>query len=161
MSAQNRNGVETVETATVADVMRRQFISLGPEDTVREAELMMRLARVRSLPVVREGVLLGLVSYHRLVQDWLGRLLRRRGGPDPARRGVDRLMSPACEVLRPDGDLLEAASRVSAAALGFLPVVEQVGGRPRILGVLTESDLLRHAYDDWSGATGPTRPRNP
>jgi CBS domain-containing protein len=145
----------------VADVMRRQFISLAPEDTVREAELMMRLARVRFLPVVRDGALLGLVSYHRLVQDWLGRLLRRRSGPDPARRGVDRLMSPAPEALRPESSLGEAASRMAAAALGFLPVVEQVEGRPQLLGVVTESDLLRAAYEGWRGASGPIRPSSP
>jgi CBS-domain-containing membrane protein len=141
----------------VADVMRRQFMSLAPEDSVRDAEVTMRLARVRFLPVVRNGTLLGLVSYHRLVRDWLSGLLRRRrSAADPGARSVDRLMAPAPKALSLESGLDEAASRLAAEALGFLPVVDPAGGS-QLVGVVTESDLLRAAYQGWTGASGPSR----
>jgi CBS domain-containing protein len=146
----------------VAEVVRRQFMRLAPEDSVRDAELTMRLARVRFLPVVRDGTLLGVVSYHRLVQDWLGGLLRRRrrSAADPGGRSVDRLMEPAPKALRLESGLEEAASRLASEALGFLPVVDGAGGSPQLVGVVTETDLLRAAYQDWTGASGPSRPQS-
>jgi CBS-domain-containing membrane protein len=143
----------------VADVMRRQFMSLAPEDSVRDAELTMRLARVRFLPVVRDGTLLGLVSYHRLVRDWLGGLLRRRSrsAADPGGRSVDRLMTRAPKALGLESGLDEAASRLAAETLGFLPVVDCAGGSPQLVGVVTETDLLRAAYENWTGAARPRR----
>lgn len=46
----------------VAQVMRRDLITVAPEVTTREAIALMRKHRISSLPVVRDGKLVGMVT---------------------------------------------------------------------------------------------------
>jgi hypothetical protein len=42
--------------------MRTRFMALAPSDSLLEAERLMRIARVRFLPVVEEGSLVGVLE---------------------------------------------------------------------------------------------------
>jgi CBS domain-containing protein len=59
---------------SVSDVMSRRPITCGPEDRLADLMAMMTEHRVRHLPVVEEGRLLGLVSIGDLVKARLGEL---------------------------------------------------------------------------------------
>lgn len=48
--------------ATVADVMTRSGVSIGPQDTVRAAANLMRGRSIGCLPVVDRGKLVGIVT---------------------------------------------------------------------------------------------------
>ena len=56
-------------------------------------------------------------------------------------------MDPPGDTLLAHTPLKDAAARLCAAAAGCLPVVEQAGAGPRIVGLLTETDLLRGAFE--------------
>lgn len=137
---------------SVAEVMRREFITVSPDDSLLEACQIMRLARLRHLVVARDGILEGILSYRDIQDEALSQPDEK---PEKDRNGslrttpVARAMIPLPYAVAPETPLAEAAIRLCRLRLGCLPVVEQESGRPRILGLLTESDLLRAAFDPW------------
>lgn len=133
---------------TVGSLMRRQFITIAPDACLLDAEQVMRLARVRHLAVVRAGVLVGLLSYRDVLEASIVRLLHERLGHLRLTR-VDGLMHRRPHTIGPDAPLAEAAHRLARLRIGCLPVVEDSRSGPRVIGLLTESDLLMAAYDSW------------
>lgn len=133
------------QPSTVAELMRRNFISLAPEDSLLDAFQLMRLARLRLLPVVRQGVLVGVLGYRDLNQAMLRELL---GNPAPALEAllVENVMDAPTVTIAPEARLMDAATSLCRSSQGCLPVVEPGQRGPRLLGLVTESDLLRVAF---------------
>lgn len=132
----------------VGALMRRQFAGLSPDDTLRNASDAMRLSRVRHLPVLETGILVGLLSYRDVLEVCLP-----QADNEPCRtaHGLDRLL--VGDVMRtrpftvtPERTLTDAAVAMLRLRIGCLPVVEATQEGPRLVGLLTESDLLRAAY---------------
>jgi acetoin utilization protein AcuB len=149
MVASSRSDSDLPQPATVAELMRRHFISLTPDDSLLEAFQLMRLARLRVLPVVREGVLVGLLTYRDLNQAMLRELL---GNTAPALEAilVGSVMDAPTVTVAPGARLVDAATSLCRTALGCLPVVEPGRDGPRLLGLVTESDLLRVAFGPFA-----------
>ncbi len=142
---------------TVATLMRSNFVSAAPDDSLLEADRIMRLARIRHLPVVEKGVLVGLLSH----RDVLAASLSGLEHCEPSER-LDHLRRvPISQVMQRDlstgteaTTLADAARRMLGLKIGCLPVVRPGPGGPRLVGILTESDLLRAAYaSDFTGAS--------
>jgi CBS domain-containing protein len=132
----------------VRDVMRRDFITISGGESLREALELMRLARLRHLTIENDGVLVGILSYRDL-QD----ALLARSTPEDDRNASLLRGTTAAEHLTgtpfsiaPDATLEEAAARLERLRVGCLPVVEISEQGLRVVGLLTEMDLLRAAY---------------
>jgi CBS domain-containing protein len=65
---------EKAPVQSVKDVMSRRLVTCSPDDTLAELMAVMTEQRVRHLPVVDHGQLLGLVSIGDLVKARLGEL---------------------------------------------------------------------------------------
>jgi CBS domain-containing protein len=61
----------SAEALQVEDAMSHDLITVLPEDSVRRAMMLMTRYRVRHLPVMRDGALLGIVSIGDVVKDRL------------------------------------------------------------------------------------------
>jgi CBS domain-containing protein len=134
---------------TAADLMRRHFIALSPEDSLLEAERTMRLAGVRALPVLANGRLLGIADHREVLRALLRRLVGDPGGTVAnALRAlrVDALAISAPISVSPETPLEHAAARLCDLHSGCLAVVEAAPEGDRMLGLLTEDDLLRAAF---------------
>lgn len=127
----------------VGRVMRRRFIALGPSETALEAEQLMRMTRVRALPVALEGVLVGVLSYRALVVSFLGGTAVRDDSSPGATRVASLMDANPC-ALSPEARLEEAAASLVDRGEGCLPVVDELS--EKLVGILTETDLLRAAY---------------
>jgi len=128
--------------ALVRDIMPDHMVTISESDTLSTVEDIMTLGRVRHMPVVHGGKLVGVVSERDLLRASLSNL----SGIDDGRRraflhGVEiaRVMSSPPVVVHPD-ETVEAAARVMAEnKIGCLPVLED----GRLLGLITETDVLR------------------
>jgi acetoin utilization protein AcuB len=133
----------------VRDVMRRDFITVSTGEKLIEALHLMRLARLRHLAVESQGILAGILSYRDLQDELLTRAdlgppLQR---PSPlAEIAVSDRMAASPFSIGPDATLAEAAARFARLHIGCLPVVESTDQGPRLLGLLTEMDLVRAVY---------------
>jgi CBS domain-containing membrane protein len=134
---------------TVGALMRTNFVSVGPEESLLDADRIMRLARIRHLPVVEAGHLVGLLSHRDVLDASIARLEKRDG----VERAQYLRTIPIAEVMHRDPytatestTLGDAAQRMLRLKIGCLPVVRQVRSRRELIGLVTESDLLRAAY---------------
>lgn len=134
---------------TVELLMRKNFVTVTPTESLLEADRIMRLARIRHLPVVVGGRLVGILSH----RDVLDASLARLEHCEPADR-VDHLRGiPIAKVMQTNpytadrtSTLADAARRMLRLKIGCLPVVHAGREGEELVGLITESDLLRAAY---------------
>ena len=104
----------------------------------------MTLGGVRHIPVVRCGQLVGVVSERDLLRVSLSNL--NQNGSDERRAflhavEIERVMTGPAIVIRESAPVGEAAQVMAERKIGCLPVV---GQRDQLVGLVTETDLLRY-----------------
>ena len=121
----------------VKDSMSREVATLAPDATAAEALALCRERRIRHLPVVEAGRLVGLVSDRDL----------RSATPalgDPDRAAALRDMQVGDHMSRevftalPEDPIEQAAKRMREEGVGCLPVTEG----EELVGILTTSDVV-------------------
>jgi CBS domain-containing protein len=134
---------------TVGTLMKRNFISMKPADNLLEADRIMRLARIRHLPVVEGGHLVGVLSHRDVLE---ASLAPSDAGDGVARANylrvipVEKVMQRNPFTADANSTLGDAARRMLRLKIGCLPVVRQGSEGEELIGLITESDLLRAAY---------------
>lgn len=127
----------------VADVMTRDVATLTENDRLTIADDVMRLGRIRHMPVLDEETeeVVGLVSQRDLFRDALARALGY-GTVAQARLlgtlSVKHVMTRDPVTVAPDVPLRDAARLMMDRKIGCLPVVEE----GRLVGILTEADFV-------------------
>lgn len=127
----------------VADFMEREVVTLNVGDRLDLADDVMRLGRIRHMPVLDQGRLVGVVSQRDLFRAAASTGLRL--GASEQRRWLARLpvaeiMSRDLVTVAPDESIRHAADLMLIRKIGCLPVVADAG---RLVGVLSETDCLR------------------
>ncbi|MFQ3647574.1 MAG: CBS domain-containing protein [Anaerolineae bacterium] len=131
-----------VTTSLVKDWMSRDVLTVDPKTPIAEAYRLMKERKVRRLPVVKDGRLVGIVT--------LGDV--REASPSSAtslsiwelnylwaQLTVDRVMKAPVIKLAPDATVLEAARLMLEHKISGLPVVDG----ETLIGIITESDIFR------------------
>ena len=139
---------------TVKQLMSANVVTIDDQASCREAVALMCRHKVRHLPVVsRDGRLSGVVTDRDLRHQLFRPEVFRAIGGVPVERlltavPVQEVMSSPVVSVGAGASLEEAAGRMLADKLGSLPVVED----GHIVGILTETDLLRHIVGADTGA---------
>jgi CBS domain-containing protein len=130
----------------VSEIMRTDFASLELGDPLDFVEDVMNLGRIRHLPVLQGGKLVGVVSQRDLLAHSLTKALDFEAAHRRAfLRSVDVAEAMTRDVIAvaPDTPIEEAARLLLRHRIGCLPVVERDGAP---VGLVTETDLIRAAY---------------
>ena len=126
----------------IKEWITREVVTVSPETSVKQAFGLMKSMGIRHLPVVKDGVLKGMVT---------DRDLRRPKVSDVFKswhelyrindeiQVEDVMISPVITIGE-DAVLKEAAKKMVENRVGALPVVDSKG---KMVGVVAESDLLR------------------
>ena len=131
----------------VADLMSRKLISVAPGDSVEVVVQMLRQRGIRHLVVLKEGRLVGIIS---------DRDIKRALDPETTKTkkmlsvgGLFFLLEPILvrEIMTRNPITIEPWVHAQDAAL--LMVTEGFGALPveedgRVVGIITETDLLRY-----------------
>ena len=139
--------------------MSRKVVSISADDNLRIVSDIMQLGRVRHLPVVQRGVVVGVVSQRDLLHASLSNVMGLpRDDQDLFLQGVSisQVMSSPAMTIDPGSTVQEAARIMAERKIGCLPVIE--GGT--ILGIVTETDVLRHFAGLQSEDEGDVAPRS-
>lgn len=132
----------------VRDVMTKDVATLGRNDKLAVADDVMRLGRIRHMPVVdEEGALAGIVSQRDLFHSGLLRALGYGTHAKDQALGLLSLkeaMKTDVVTITPDAPLAEAAKIMLERKIGCLVVVEA----KQLVGILTESDFVKLALRD-------------
>lgn len=126
----------------VIDWMSASPIVIAPDTSLTTAQHLMEQHDVRRLPVVQDGKLVGIVTWGDL----------RAAGPSAAttlsiyewrallqQATIAEVMTRDPVTIAPDAPVQEAARLMLERKIGGLPVVSN----ERVVGIITESDLLR------------------
>src|SRR5712692_358640 len=117
-------------------------ITIDPKTTLPDAHRLLKQNRIRRLPVVDRGRLVGIVT--------LGDI--REASPSDAtslsvyelnyllaRLSIDRIMTRNPITIGPAAEIYEAAELMLKHKISGLPVVEN----GQVMGIITESDIFR------------------
>lgn len=128
---------------SVRDRMSRRVTTVRPEAHLSEAAKLMRARKIRHLPVVdRAGRLVGMVTARDLRQVLFAPIVQDERADVQAlleALSVRDVMTRGVLSVRAATSIRDAARLMHERKLGALPVVE----RDRLVGILTESDVLR------------------
>jgi CBS domain-containing membrane protein len=130
----------------VKDIMARDITTLGRNDSLDLADAVMTLARIRHLPVIDEGRVVGVVSQRDLFKSALAAAL---GYGEMAQKKllktlrVKEVMSEPAIIISPEATIQEAVRLMLEKKIGCLPVVQG----HTLVGIVTETDFLRYVVD--------------
>ena len=126
----------------VGDIMSVSPVTIAPSTSVHEAQALMQQRKIRHLPVLQDGRLVGMISDRDI------RLVL----PSPAtslsvweiRHLIEKLtagevMTYFVMTTTPDCPVTEAVGRMLGHKVGALPVVAD----RQVVGILTRTDVLR------------------
>jgi CBS domain-containing protein len=125
----------------VQALMRRDPVTLAVTDTLDIADDLMRLGRIRHLPVVDGARVVGMVTHRDLLGAAVSSLLElgRSAEREWLRKiAVATVMTPRVFTIPPSAPLQTAVEIMLDKKIGCLPVVDD----GRLIGLLTETDCL-------------------
>ena len=136
---------------TVAEWMSRHPLTVSAELSALAAYERMRVNNIRRLPVSQDARLIGIITRSDIEQamspahDEASRLAARS---DLAGMTVGILMSPNPHTVTPETSIGLAAAVMMRHRVSGLPVVQN----GKLVGLLTETDMLRLVAETWAGA---------
>jgi CBS domain-containing membrane protein len=126
----------------VKEIMRSSPVTLKPSDTLDLANDVISLGRIRHIPIVDGGELVGLIS----ARDLLGTAGNRIFGLKQKSKSallksvlIRDVMRKRLVTVQPDTPLERAVYLMAAKKIGCLPVVSDGA----LVGLVTSTDLLR------------------
>ena len=125
----------------VVDVMTKDPLTIGPSETVGEAEELMAENGIRQLPVVKNSDLIGIITDRDVRSFLAGSLVSPPNEREQAlRTQVSDLMTTNPLTLAPDDELQDAVELLVEQKIGGVPVVDAAEG---LVGIVTYVDVLR------------------
>ena len=142
LSIQRPLVAEQRQPLRVGDMMSVSPVTITPSTSVHEAQALMQQRKIRHLPVLKDGYLVGMISDRDI----------RLALPSPAtsltvweirylldKLTVSEVMTYGVMTTAPDCPVTEAVGRMLGHKVGALPVVED----DQVVGILTRTDILR------------------
>ncbi len=130
---------------SVSAYAHRDVVTIGPQDSIDRAIVLMEEHNLHHLPVVEEGALVGIVSDRDVLLSVGWNLRRQRLAVDydpiddahPSQ--VHEIMTRGVVQISSDQPVRHAARLMTDRRIGALPVLSA----GRMTGILTETDLMR------------------
>lgn len=131
---------------TVRDIMAKNPATLGRNDTLNIADDVMSLSRIRHMPIVDEGSVVGIISQRDLFRSALVKALGYGSKTHKVLTKTIKLkeiMTVNVITISPDATVKEAARVMMEKKIGCLPVLEG----ENLVGIVTETDILRYVVE--------------
>jgi CBS domain-containing protein len=134
-----KNGKEGI----VREIMMGAPVTLKPDDTLDLANDVISLGRIRHIPVVANGTLVGLLSE----RDLMGAAANQIFGLKQKSKSallksvlIKDVMKKRVATVEPDTPIKDAAHLMAEKKIGCVPVVSDGS----LIGLLTTTDILRY-----------------
>jgi acetoin utilization protein AcuB len=125
----------------VVDVMTKDPLIVTPSETVAQADELMAVNKIRQLPVVKAGELVGIITDRDIRSFLSGSLLSSPEAREKAlRTPIAEVMTTDPLTLSPDDNLQDAVELLINEKIGGIPVVDEAEG---LVGIVTYVDVLR------------------
>jgi len=136
--------------------MGRDVVSIAPNESIAVAEKILKDHKIRRLPVVDAGVLVGVIS-PRDLEKVMPSILDAEGVSEEefiaANTEVRTVMTSSPITVEPDDTLVEAVRKMRLNKIDGLPVVEEM----KLVGILSITDILDAFLEIMTGGQAATR----
>jgi CBS domain-containing protein len=143
----------------VKDWMSREVVTAVPTMGLLDADALMRENKIRRLPVVENGRVVGIVTFGDVrgarpsqatsLSTWEMNYLL-------ANLKLSEIMTRQPQTVSPEATIGEAADLMLTHRVSGLPVVD---GDGQLVGVITESDIFRMVAHQWRQAMEEESPK--
>jgi CBS domain-containing protein len=126
--------------------MAREVVTLAASDRLHLADDIMRLGRIRHLPITDGDAVVGILSQRDLFRAAISSMLQLGRTAEQqflATVPVQAVMTPTPVTIGPEASVRTAVRVMLERKIGCLPVVED----GRLVGLISEADCLRHLAD--------------
>lgn len=130
--------------ALISTIMSTDIIALNREDDLERAELLFKRHKIRHIPVVNEGVIIGMLSYTDLLR------ISFADAVDETETEIetlvynmftiDQVMAKNVVTIPSDATIKEVAKILAEKEFHALPVVD----KGRLIGIVTTTDLINY-----------------
>ena len=127
----------------IRDIMTKDVVALAPSSTIAQVAQSMRQLNVGSIPLVEDGLLVGMITDRDIVVRVVA------DGLDPHLETADMHMTRNPLTVTPDTSVEEAERIMAREQIRRLPVVEG----ERLVGYLALGDLAVHDKEKHVGKT--------
>ena len=135
--------MKTGKEGIVTDIMMGSPVTLKPEDTLDLANDIISLGRIRHIPVVDAGRLVGLLSERDLMGAAASHVFRLKQKSKSALLKsvlIRDVMKKRVVTVSPQTSIKDAAHLMADKKIGCVPVVSNGA----IVGLVTTTDILRY-----------------
>jgi CBS domain-containing protein len=127
----------------VREIMMGSPVTLKPDDTLDLANDIISLGRIRHIPVVEDGKLVGIISERDLMGAAAGRIFGLKQKSKSALLKsvlIKDVMRKRVVTMEPDTPIKDAAQMMADKKIGCVPVIESGA----LVGLVTTTDVLRY-----------------
>jgi CBS domain-containing protein len=140
-----------ISGVTVADLMSSDVITVTEDDSIARADVAMRYAHIRHVPVINDQrEVVGILS-DRDILGWMAHC-------HDTQLSVAHTMTREVELVRADAPAEHALAVLLRERFSCLPVVDD---DERLVGIITETDFLSFAEQVLRGRPDIERPVTP
>jgi acetoin utilization protein AcuB len=123
--------------------MEQDVLTIESTDSLDLVDDLMSLGRIRHMPIVSAGQIVGMISQRDLFRAAISSVLHFQRGAERewlAKISVREVMTTHVFTIGPDAPMQSAVELMLNKKIGCLPVVEN----GKLVGLLSESDCLRY-----------------
>lgn len=131
-------------STAISTIMTKDIIALNRDDDLEKAEILFKRHKIRHIPVVKEEVVIGMLSYTDLLR------ISFADAVDETETEVDTLvynmftidqvMAKNLVTVSPDNTIKEVAEVLAKKEFHALPVVD----KGILVGIVTTTDLINY-----------------
>ena len=135
--------MKTDKAETVRKIMMGSPVTLTPDDTLDLANNVISLGRIRHIPVVENGKLVGLLSGRDLIGAAANRIFGLNQKSKSAllkTESVKSIMKKRLVTVTPDTPIKDAARLMADKKIGCVPVISAGA----LVGLVTTTNVLRY-----------------
>ena len=129
--------------STVRDIMMGSPVTLSPDDTLNLANDVISIGRIRHIPLLDRGRLVGIISQRDLLSATADRVfgLKQKSRSELLKKEfVKNVMKNRVVTVAPETPIKEAAHFMLEKKIGCLPVMSD----GNLVGVVTTTNILRY-----------------
>lgn len=134
----------------VSDIMIKNIIGLTISDNLEKVEMLFKRHKIKHIPVVSGGVIIGIVSYTDIMRITKDEAVIGDGKNKDASKiykgyTVERIMAKDVLTITSDTTIKEATGILSQREFHALPIVDD----GELMGIITTRDLLKYFYKQY------------
>ncbi|RED47082.1 CBS domain protein [Winogradskyella eximia] len=128
----------------ISSIMSTKIIALNREDDLEKAEILFKRHKIRHIPVVKEDVVIGMLSYTDLLRISFADAIDDTDTEVETlvynMFTIDQVMAKNVVTVPSDATIKEVAEILSKKEFHALPVVDD----GRLVGIVTTTDLINY-----------------